>query len=266
MSVQEQPASTVTVEPYYGRIVAQPTPIVRPYAQTGMSAQACMPHSGRHTIVRGFPVLPPILEHGKTVHHTHYFVSDRQAVEVDQVSAKTVRRRLRRQILGREFHALPIRCRAFDVVDAKVAAMYDPCGVQEALPSSPPDCVAKVAQEERTRSIVSTLLRGAKCARRSLFAVSMLLAVASAAPSTAAYSTSGTLAAAQHVTAAQRKSVLGPWVPAQPNKTSTYGMRASASLDLPQLTAPGGRVVSIICDSAASTPHLAEGPSTHISY
>ena len=181
MSVHEQPASTVTVKPYYGRIVARPTPIVRPYVQTGMSAQACMPRGGRHTIVRGFSVLPPILEHGKTVHHTHYFVSDRQAVEADHVSAKTVRRRSRRQILGREFHALPIRCRAFDVVDAKVAAMYDPCGVQEALPSSPPDCKAKVAQEERTRSIVSTLLRGAKCARRSLLAVSMLLAVASAA-------------------------------------------------------------------------------------
>jgi len=157
------------------------------------------------------------LEHGKTVHHTHYFVSDRQAVEADIVSPKTVRRRLRRQILGKSFHDLPVRCRAFDVVDAKVAAMYDPCGVQEALPSTAKECEAKVAQEECTRKVVSTLLKGARCARRSLLAVAMLLAVVSAAPSAAASPISGSLAAAQHVTAAQRKSMLGPCVPGIPS-------------------------------------------------
>ena len=81
--------------------IPRPTPLVRPYRMSGIAAQASIPRSGRHTVIRGSPALPPILEHGKTVHHTHYFVSDRQAVEADIVSPKTVRRRLRRQILGR---------------------------------------------------------------------------------------------------------------------------------------------------------------------
>ena len=38
MSVQERPVPVLPVAPSYGRVVARPVPVVRPYIESGMSA------------------------------------------------------------------------------------------------------------------------------------------------------------------------------------------------------------------------------------